>query len=207
MATSGRQSDPSVTDSLYEKPLSFDFYQAVRLLHWLNDHAAPESRARDAVRFGSRLALEAPASEIYDLQRGAPAQPEQPAKPPRMTVNFLGLTGPAGALPMHYTETLLERRFRYRDRTLPGIPRYLQSPAHHAVLSVVAKYPFFIDWERRDPRRLPALPAGSHRTRHQRPARSPVAQRSRRQRWRHGLLRRHSGRALTFCRRTGRHPH
>jgi type VI secretion system protein ImpH len=148
MAATGRQSDPSVTDALYEKPYSFDFYQAVRVLHWLNDHAPAEARAREGVRFAARLALETPASEIYDLQPGAPAQAGQPAKAPRMTVNFFGLTGPAGALPVHYTEILLERRFRYRDRTLQEFLDIFNHRLTALFYQSWAKYHVFVDWER-----------------------------------------------------------
>lgn len=148
MAAPGRNRGASLTETLYEKPYSFDFYQAVRLLHWLNDHAPSDTRAREAVRFAARLALEVPASEIYDLQAGTPAQGDAPARPPRMTVNFFGLTGPGGALPLHYTELLLERRFRYRDRTLQEFLDIFNHRLTALFYQAWAKYHVFIDWER-----------------------------------------------------------
>ena len=39
-------------------------------------------------------------------------------RPAQMTVTFLGLTGPRGTLPYHYTELLLDRVLRHRDHTL-----------------------------------------------------------------------------------------
>lgn len=156
MATPRRQSNPSVAETLYDKPYSFEFYQAVRLLHWLNDHGAdvqsgeqaPSGRARDAVRFSAQLSLETPAGEIYDLGPGVPAQGDKLAKPPKMTVTFLGLTGPNGALPVHYTELLLERRFRNRDRTLQEFLDIFNHRLTSQFYQAWAKYHVFVDWER-----------------------------------------------------------
>jgi len=99
MATPGRQPDPPVARTLFEKPYGFDFYQAVRLLHWLREHADRGTRPSEIVRFAARLALETPASEIYELTQPQPATPERPGRAPEMTVNFLGLTGISGARP------------------------------------------------------------------------------------------------------------
>lgn len=116
MATEGRKRDPSVADQLYSKPFAFDFFQAVRLLRRL--HARDGQEAGEAVRFRTHLSLDTPASSIYSLERPAPKKPPQTTvKPPQMTVTFMGLVGSMGALPAHYTEMLLERRFRHRDRT------------------------------------------------------------------------------------------
>jgi type VI secretion system protein ImpH len=124
MATEGGKRDPSVADQLHSKPFAFDFFQAVRLLRRLH---AREGGVRDengqfvdggagadadeVVRFRTHLSLDTPASSIYGLERPSPG------KPPQMTVTFLGLVGSMGALPAHYTEMLIERRFRHRDRT------------------------------------------------------------------------------------------
>lgn len=96
---------------LYSHPYSYDFFQAVRLLRAAQAGQPTPLGGSIPVRFRTLLSLESPASSIYALQ-----QPEG-NKPPEMTVTFLGLTGPSGALPVRYTELLLERRYRYRDQT------------------------------------------------------------------------------------------
>src|SRR5262245_9391584 len=98
MAAESRQVDPGVATTLFQRPYAFDFYQAVRLLHWLHERIPPGERPAEVVRFAARLALEAPASEIYELEPGKPRQGESPATPPEMIVNFIGLTGPSGVL-------------------------------------------------------------------------------------------------------------
>ena len=147
MAAEGRQVDPGVAATLFQRPYAFDFYQAVRLLYWIHERTPPAERPPEVVRFAARLALEAPASEIYELEPGKPAHGETPATPPEMIVNFIGLTGPSGVLPLHYTELLLERRFRHRDRTLQ---RFLDIFNHRLTVLFYrawAKYHIFIDYE------------------------------------------------------------
>jgi type VI secretion system protein ImpH len=84
---------------------SFDFFQSIRLLNLLGlkdrvlvGGAGPPPR--EIVRFLAHLSLSFPASSIQQFVKGPEAQP------PRMTVNFMGLTGPNGVLPRIYTERL-----------------------------------------------------------------------------------------------------
>jgi type VI secretion system protein ImpH len=110
---------PSVVGRLFAEAHQFDFFQAVRVLHLLNPRRQRVGEAgppRDeVVHFRAHLSLAFPASAIYSLE-GSPA-PD--ARPPLMTVTFLGLTGPSGVLPRHYTELLLNL-----DRDVRGPERY-----------------------------------------------------------------------------------
>jgi type VI secretion system protein ImpH len=109
MATESRRPGASVRDILVNETYRFDFFQAVRLLKL----ALPKRRevgktakpGDEIVRFRSHDGLSFPPSAIYQLQ---PSPTED--KPMAMTVAFMGLTGPSGVLPRHYTELLLERK-------------------------------------------------------------------------------------------------
>jgi type VI secretion system protein ImpH len=143
----------SVADALFQRPYSFDFYQAVRLLQWLNRHAPEEQRAAEAVRYSSRLSLDTPAGDIYDLSRPKAGPPDAEGRPtavtpPQMVVNFFGLTGPSGALPLHYTELLLERRFRHRDRTLAKFLDIFNHRLTTLFHETWSKYHIFVDFEK-----------------------------------------------------------
>jgi type VI secretion system protein ImpH len=111
-APSGRTPAPlsgelSVAERLFEEGYAFDFFQAVRLLERLAPARRPVGRngplAEEIVRFGAHLSLSFPASKgIHEIQPSSP-----PALAPAMIVSFMGLTGPSGELPDHYTELLL----------------------------------------------------------------------------------------------------
>lgn len=116
MATESGRTDSSVADLLFEEGYRFDFFQAVRVLERLYPHRAAVGRGArpgdEVARFRTHASLAFPASAIHEMKEAA-----DPGRPVEMTVAFMGLTGPLGVLPRHYTEMLLERA-RLKDSTL-----------------------------------------------------------------------------------------
>jgi type VI secretion system protein ImpH len=94
---------------LYREPFAFDFFQAVRLLERMHPDRKLVGRAgppdAEAVRFVSRASLAFPAAAIDRLD---PPEGDEDG-PPRMAVNFFGLTGPNGVLPLVYTQWQIAR--------------------------------------------------------------------------------------------------
>jgi type VI secretion system protein ImpH len=103
-----------VRDLLFAEPYTFDFFQSVRVLGWLQPGKTPLGRhthpQNEVVRLGANPILHFPASAIHALKARPNAAPE-------MTVNFIGLIGPLGALPNYVTE-LIAARIRARDHTM-----------------------------------------------------------------------------------------
>ncbi|MCM3875519.1 MAG: type VI secretion system baseplate subunit TssG [Thermoanaerobaculia bacterium] len=106
-----------MSERLRTRPEHFGFFQAVRLLSRLGPSRVPVGRdgppARETARFRTRATLEFPASEIHDLT----IDPDDPDRPPKLTVAIGGTTGPLGVLPIPDTELLIER-VRYKDYAL-----------------------------------------------------------------------------------------
>lgn len=98
--------ESSLRQSLEHEPFRFDFFQAVRLLQRIEAQRDGVGQfrppSREAVRFSAHASSAFPASAIQGLERSKDGIP-------RMQVNFMGLTGPEGALPLVYTEWLMER--------------------------------------------------------------------------------------------------
>jgi type VI secretion system protein ImpH len=97
----------SIEERLFEEGAAFDFFQAVRLLERVSPVRQPVGRngplAAEIVRLGAHVSLSFPASKgIFEIQRPATRDGAS-----LMTVTFMGLTGPRGELPDHYTELLL----------------------------------------------------------------------------------------------------
>lgn len=119
MASTCGRHDPDLAQETVERrlkdaPFTFDFFQAVCLLI---RSACREGRAEtgtytqdEVVRFRANPALAFPASEIQSLTY-------RQGKPPLMAVNFMGLTGPLGSLPLVYREFVLDR-IRVGDEAL-----------------------------------------------------------------------------------------
>ncbi len=107
MVTYGWGTDGPVEEWLFQEGHRFDFYQAVRMLELIypdrrpvGEAAAPE---REVVRFTSDVSLSFPASDVVEIL------PPADGEPARMRVNFLGLAGGLGPLPLAYTELVMER--------------------------------------------------------------------------------------------------
>ena len=117
MAPNSRRSDTPLAKLLLDEPYRFEFFQAVRLLGMISPERQPVGRSstpsREVVRFRTRVSLDFPPSQIHQI---AESEGESEA-PLQMMVAFMGLTGPLGVLPSHYTELLLERT-RYKDTAL-----------------------------------------------------------------------------------------
>jgi type VI secretion system protein ImpH len=123
----------SSLERLAREPYGFDFFQAVHLLELaastqrntssaevengqsvkpvaINPVGGDFAPSSEVVRFGATASQGFPGSTITAFvpsskgkgrgQKGAPAE---------MTVSFMGLTGPSGVLPQHYTQRLIDQ--------------------------------------------------------------------------------------------------
>jgi len=84
-----------------------------------------------------------PASQIHDLY---PVSKEN-GSPPLMTVAFIGLTGPSGVLPTHYSELVIEETRADGDEGPLGA---FLDMFHHRLISL-----FYRAWERNHPHLSP----------------------------------------------------
>lgn len=157
MATPGRTLDPdlefaSIRKILEQEPYSFQFFQAVRLL----EKFLPERERvggfvqpdREVVRFRAHPSMVFPASEIQALENIGDIH--------KMSVNFMGLIGPLGVLPLYYTDLVMERS-RLKDTAA----RDFFDIFHHRIISLFyrawEKYRFTTAYEQGDPDRLSAI--------------------------------------------------
>lgn len=130
MSTKKRRVDPSLIRRLNDEPYRFEFFQAVRLLlaHY-RQHSSANDRdvLGQVIQFRSSISLAFPPSEIEFLEMEwevsensdsqiDPGTPTQAAfRRVTLVPSFIGLTGPAGVLPRHYTQHAAERELYYRD--------------------------------------------------------------------------------------------
>ncbi len=123
---------------------TFDFFQAVRLLERLRpDRGAVGTfgdPSREVVRFGANTSFSFPASRIQELQWSDSSQPF-------MVVNFMGLTGPMGVLPLYYSE-LLRQRLRDKDHTLKSFLDLFNHRMISLFYQAWEKYRFQVAYER-----------------------------------------------------------
>ena len=130
-----------VVEELFDEPYNFGFFQAVHLLERHFAERAPVGGFGDptaeAVRFRTNPKVSFPPSELDALE----TKPRDSSgdKPAELTVNFLGLTGPQGALPLPYLLYVAERE-RFGD----GAMRAFFDIFSHRAISL-----FYRAWESR----------------------------------------------------------
>jgi type VI secretion system protein ImpH len=174
MADSGRDPDTDLIQELLKSPQDFEFFQAVRIIERMVIESSRGQRASvggdaeaaaECLRFRSLASLCFPPGQIAAVttkrQSGAPTTLQSNETPPatspdeqpprfEMTVPFMGLTGPGGALPQHYTSMIIERtHLRNKDF---AIQEFFDLFNHRAVsffYRAWEKYRFPFSYERR----------------------------------------------------------
>jgi type VI secretion system protein ImpH len=133
---------------LHKTPYEFEFFQAVRLFERISPGRGPVGRwvtpSKEVLRFCAHASLPFPASRIQRVD-----WPTEAGQAPRMVINFMGLTGPAGVLPLYYTAMIVDR-LRSKDH---GLREFLDIFNHRMVslfYQAWEKYRFAIAYERRE---------------------------------------------------------
>ena len=108
-----------IFDLLSRAPQEFDFYQVMRRLESLYCDQPERPRfgagarpADEPIRLGQEPSL------AFALRPLAGLTPGKNGAPPRLAVNFFGLLGPNGPLPLHLTEYARERARNAEDPTM-----------------------------------------------------------------------------------------
>ncbi len=142
-----RRKAPDLIDELFSDPHRFGFFQAVRLLEQAAlESAGPRPPARvggdgpvsdEVVRFRAVPSLTFPPGEIAALK---PLEGDERLRRAELMVAFMGLTGPSGVLPQHYSSLVIERcHVRNKDHTL----REFFDLFNHRAISL-----YFRGWEK-----------------------------------------------------------
>lgn len=141
-----------LVDRLFRDGAAFDFFQAVRILERLQPKRVVVGRRgpldREAVRFRALASLSFPPSPVYDISR-----PTREFPCAGITVTFLGLTGPSGVLPRHYTEHLETIRYKAKHKEKLALRDWFDIFNHRAIslfYRAWEKYRFFVPYEREE---------------------------------------------------------
>jgi type VI secretion system protein ImpH len=130
MASATGSAAHALSFKLQEAGPTYDFFSAVRLIECANPGLPKVGTSLkppdDPVRFCQEPYLAFPPSAISKVT------PDALTNVMRMYVNFLGLFGPNGPLPLYLTEYARERELHYNDHTLA---RFLDM-FHHRIISL-----------------------------------------------------------------------
>ena len=143
MAGTDRETTNNIGDfirSIQAKPYEFGFYQTLRLIECFYKErprlGTSQRPGDDPIRLAQQPALTFEAASLTSFEPGTDDRAH------RLSVRLLGLLGPNGPLPLHFTEYVLERRRDFGDRTLV---RFLDI-FHHRILSL-----FYRAWANNEP--------------------------------------------------------
>ncbi len=128
---------------LRANPCEFEFFQAVRLIERLLPDRAPVGRFvspdKEVMRFNAHNAFPFPASQIQRIVWDGDV--------PVLVVNFMGLTGPMGVLPLYYTEMMLDR-MRHKDYAIVQFFDIFNHRMISLFYQAWEKYRFTLSYER-----------------------------------------------------------
>lgn len=134
---------------LFEEPYRFEFFQAVRLLEKIrSDQKAVGKDAMphdEIVRFRSHVSFDFPASEIYKLEESVDELNDE--KKLEMFINFMGMVGMSGVMPLPYTE-MVAARARYKDTAMWAFMDMFTHRMVSMFFRAWEKYRFPIGYER-----------------------------------------------------------
>jgi type VI secretion system protein ImpH len=135
--------DPALR-RLEAEPWVYSFFQAVRLLEAAGGKREPVGEftppSKEVARFTSCPTLAFPASEIQSFKRSSDGQPS-------LEVNFMGLIGPLGVLPLPYSSLTLVR-LREKDRAMKDFFDLFNHRFISLFYRAWTKYRFAISYER-----------------------------------------------------------
>jgi type VI secretion system protein ImpH len=135
METTARKAATDLIESLIANPKKFDFFRAVRLIeaqHADRPRLGTSIDVRDdSVRFGQHPSLGFACSTVESFIEGGGEEAH------RLFVNFVGMFGPNGPLPLHFTDYARDREVNAKDETLAAFLNIF----HHRILSL-----FFRAW-------------------------------------------------------------
>jgi type VI secretion system protein ImpH len=108
MASTVRKQKTPLKTTLLKEGYHFEFHQAVKILEMMYPDARPlgetTSPQEEVLKIQSRILLSYPSSDIFSIKLN-----EGFENSAEMQVNFMGLAGAIGPLPMPYTEKIIKR--------------------------------------------------------------------------------------------------
>lgn len=108
METALRKPRTPLIEDLLNNPYEFEFHQAIKIFEASAPHLPPLGDANELdqqpIIIKSRSLLSYPSSDIFSITQSLDTY-----TPPEMYVNFFGIAGSEGPLPMPYTEKLISR--------------------------------------------------------------------------------------------------
>jgi len=156
MGTASRRNSLDLIARLKAEPYRFRFFQAIRVLKLTERSAGRRAAIPRKLRFRTPLSLNFLPSEILRFEQRMSRDEREASRlypvaeedaPQEMEVGFLGLTGPSGVLPHHYTELLMDRKFIQRDVSAHAFFDLFNHRAITLFYEAWQKYRFHIGYE------------------------------------------------------------